>query len=184
MTETKKKPESLASLIIVLFVVSLITALLLGLVNFVTADKIIAIKAENTALAMNKVLEADEYVQVEYTGSDAIVSGVYQAIKGGEVIGHVVTVEPIGFAGIIYTVVGIDSAGVVSGVEITGMVETSGLGTEAYKPEFRAQYVGGTGDFVVNKDGGTIDALTGATVSTRAITVGINSAVSAANAMA
>jgi electron transport complex protein RnfG len=86
---------------------------------------------------------------------------------------------PNGFGGAIDMVVGIDNNGAVTGISIIKMSETSGLGTNAAKPSFKDQYIGGTGNFAVNKDGGEIDALTGATITSRAVTRGVNSAVEA-----
>ncbi|MDO4750036.1 MAG: FMN-binding protein, partial [Eubacteriales bacterium] len=63
--------------------------------------------------------------------------------------------------------------------------ETPGLGAVAAASTdagvaFREQFVGTTGNLTVNKDGGTIDAITGSTVTSRAVTNGVNSAVEAA----
>lgn len=180
MTETKKNPNGMARLTLVLFAIAAITALLLGLVNFITADRIAEIKAEKTAKAMREVLMADDYPELVYTGDNALVSRVYEAVSGGSVAGHVVEVVPSGFGGAITMVVGVDPSGAVTGVSIIDMSETSGLGTKANDESFRNQYLGGTGNFAVNKDGGEIDALTGATVTSRAVTNGVNAAVEAA----
>ena len=61
--------------------------------------------------------------------------------------------------------IGVDTSGAVTGVSIVDMSETPGLGDKAYDDSFRAQFVGTTGDAKVNKDGGKIAALTGATVT-------------------
>ena len=175
MTETKKKQPGIARLTLVLFGIAAAVSLLLGLVNYITKDRIEEIKEEKTASAMDEVLPADSYTEVSYTGNDATVTAVYEA--GEE--GYVVTVVPSGFGGDIDMVVGIDNSGAVTGVSIIDMSETSGLGTNAAKPEFKDQYIGGTGDFAVDKDGGEINALTGATITSRAVTKGINAAVEA-----
>lgn len=183
MTKTKKKPAGMASLVLILFAITLVASLLLGLVNSVTKDKIAEINEQKTASAMQEVFSADSYDPVEYTGGDSVVKTAYLAMTGGNVEGYVVEVAPTGFGGAINMVVGIDLDGIVTGVSIIKMTETAGLGTLASEESYRSQYVGGSGDFAVNKDGGTIDALTGATVTSRAVTNGVNSAVEAAKTL-
>jgi electron transport complex protein RnfG len=169
----------MARLTLVLFGITVVVSLLLGLVNYITEDRIKEINEEKTASAMREVLPADSYTEVAYNGSDATVVAVFEAGKEG----YVVKVMPSGFGGAIDMGVGVDSSGAVTGVSIIKMSETSGLGTNATKPEFKDQYTGGTGDFAVNKDGGEIDALTGATITSRAVTRGVNSAVDAVKAL-
>ena len=65
----------------------------------------------------------------------------------------------------------------VTGVSIVDHAETSGLGANCVKESFRNQFIGATGGLAVNKDGGTIDALTGATITSRAVTRAVNNAV-------
>ena len=170
------KKVTMAGLIIVLFIICAITSLLLGLVNEITEDRIDEITAENTRLAMQEVLQADSYDEVEYTGGDSQVTGVYKAGDAG----YVVEVSVSGSQGMISMVVGVDTAGTVTGVSIVDMSETPGLGDKASEPEFRSKFVGTTGDAAVDKDGGTIAALTGATVTSRAVANGVNAAVAAA----
>lgn len=175
MTATAKNPNSTARLIIVLFLISAITALALGLVNYVTAPRIAAIEAEKSRAAMEEVLPADSYEEVSYTGGDSLVSKVYKAGDAG----YVVEVAPSGFGGAINMMVGVDAGGTVTGVSIVSHEETSGLGANATREEFRSQFVGATGSVAVTKDGGSIDALTGATVTSRAVSNGVNAALNA-----
>ncbi len=171
-----KKQTSMAGLVIVLFVICVITAFLLGLVNDVTWERIEELTAEKTRLAMSEVLEADSYDEVEYTGGDSQVTGVYKAGDAG----YVVQVSVSGSQGMIDMVVGVDASGACTGVSIVDMSETPGLGDKAADESFRAQFIGTAGDAAVTKDGGTINALTGATVTSRAVANGVNVAVAAA----
>lgn len=159
-----------------LLLISAVVAGLLGLVNHITADRIDAINQEKTAASMQEVLPASAYTEVEYTGIDPLVKTIYAGAEGG----YVVEVTPSGFGGEIDMVVGIAPDGTVSGVSIISMSETSGLGANATKESFRSQYVGKAGDLAVSKDGGEIDALTGATITSRAVTSGVNAALTAA----
>lgn len=175
-----------ARLGLTLFVITLIVAGLLGAVNAVTADRIAALKAERAAAAMSAVLEAADYLPVEYTGDNASVGQVRRAVDAnGETLGHVVTVVPSGFGGTIEMIVGVSTDGQCTGVSIVDHSETSGLGADAAAKtskgeNFRSQFVGQSGSLAVTKDGGTIDALTGATVTSRAVTEGVNAAIEAA----
>ena len=177
MDKAKKKPASIGVLILTLFLVTAVMSGLLGLVNYVTKDRIAAFKAESMDAAMREVLPADSYSEVEYGGDDALVAGVWEAAGG-----YVVEVTPSGFGGEVDMMVGVGADGKVTGVSIVSMSETSGLGSNASKPEFRAQYFG-KAEAALKKDGGDIDALTGATVTSRAVTRGVNAALAAAEYM-
>ena len=173
-TATKKKEPGMATLVIVLFAICAATALLLGLTNYVTAPFIAAQEA------MAAVLPADSYDEVEYTGGDAMVQAVYKAGDAG----YVVEVKPAtSFSGNLIIMVGVDNTGACSGISITSTGETSGLGSNASKPDFQAQFVGKTGEVKVTKDGGDIDALTGATITSRGVCEAVTSAIAAAASM-
>lgn len=158
-----------------LLLISVVVAGLLGLTNHITADRILAINEEKTAASMQEVLPAVSYQELEYAGDDSTVAKLYEALGAG----YVVEVTPSGFGGIIDMVVGVDSTGAVTGISIVSMSETSGLGANAAKESFRSQFTGLSGSLAVNKDGGEIDALTGATITSRAVTSGVNSALAA-----
>jgi len=150
-TATKKKEPGMATLVIVLFAICAATALLLGLTNYVTAPFIAANNKKTTQEAMAAVLPADSYDEVEYTGGDAMVQAVYKAGDAG----YVVEVKPAtSFSGNLIIMVGVDNTGACSGISITSTGETSGLGSNASKPDFQAQFVGKTGEVKVTKDGG------------------------------
>lgn len=178
-TAAQKKQPGMAQLVLVLFAISAITALLLGLVNMITAPAIAANELKKTNDAMAAVLPADSYDEVEYTGSDPLVTAMYKAGDAG----YVVQVSPSGFGGNLNVMVGVTADGTCSGVSIISHAETSGLGANATKPAFRDQFVGKSGTVAVTKDGGEINALTGATITSRAVANGVNSALAAAKAM-
>lgn len=160
-------------LTVTLLVISAVVACLLGMTNYITSDKIQAITAQKAAASMEEVLPAESYTAIPYTGTESGVAALYQAGNAG----YVVEVTPSGFGGTIDMVVGISTDGTVTGVSIISMSETSGLGANASKETFRSQYVGKTGTLAVSKDGGDIDALTGATITSRAVTDGVNTAL-------
>lgn len=172
---TKKEP-GMGQLALILFAISAVCALLLGLVNMITVGPIKQAQQEKTNKAMAEVLMADSYEPVAYDGGEgSVVAAVYRAGDAG----YVVEVKPSGFGGEIDMMVGVDGGGSVTGVSFIKMSETSGLGMNAQKESFRDQYKGQTGPFSVTKDGGQIDALTGATITSRAVSTGVNAALDA-----
>ena len=176
MTATATMNKSyFAKLAGMLLLISAVVAGLLGLVDHITADKIAAINEEKTAASMQQVLPAESYTEISYTGSDPVVAKIYEAAGSG----YVVEVTPSGFGGTIDMVVGVGTDGTVTGVSIISMSETSGLGANASRDSFRSQFIGKSGQLAVSKDGGEIDALTGATITSRAVTGGVTSALSA-----
>ena len=172
MTRSKSTGAYVLRLTLTLFLITTIVAGLLGLVNYVTADTIaeqIAQKAEN---AMRQVLEADSYEPLDVP-EDSAVTAAYRAGDSG----YVVRVAPNGFGGAIDMMVGVDKAGTVTGVAIVSQTETASLGANCTREDFRAQFTGKSGTLSVSKDGGEIEALTGATVTSRAVTEGVNTAL-------
>lgn len=172
MTRSKSTGAYVLRLTLTLFLITTIVAGLLGLVNYVTADTIaeqIAQKAEN---AMRQVLEADSYEPLDVPEESAVTA----AYRAGD-RGYVVRVAPNGFGGAIDMMVGVDVSGAVTGVAIVSQSETASLGANCTREDFRAQFTGKTGTLSVSKDGGEIEALTGATVSSRAVTEGVNTAL-------
>ena len=103
-------------------------ALLLGIVNQVTAPIIAEIQAEKTAAAMSQVLPAEEYQPVETDYPN--VTAMNRALSGGETVGYVVEVTASGFGGTMSMVVGVDADGAVTGVSVTDHSETANIGTK------------------------------------------------------
>ena len=181
MTESAKKQPSMARLVIVLFLVTAVVAFLLGMVDYITRDKIAENIKAKTDAAMSAVMTADEYIKTDsFTDTTGLVKSVYEAkTSDGTLVGFVSEVSPSGFGGAINMVVGVDTYGNITGISIVKMTETSGLGANAANTSFREQYVGKTGPLAVDKDGGEIVALTGATVTSRAVTTGVNAVLAA-----
>lgn len=172
MTRSISTGAYVLRLTLTLFLITTIVAGLLGLVNYMTADTIaeqIAQKAEN---AMRQVLEADSYEPLDVPEESAVTA----AYRAGD-RGYVVRVAPNGFGGAIDMMVGVDVSGAVTGVAIVSQSETASLGANCTREDFRAQFTGKTGTLSVSKDGGEIEALTGATVTSRAVTEGVNTAL-------
>ena len=188
MSETKKekrvkakvdvrKDENPIRLIGTLCVICAVCALMLGVVNQLTKDRIAEAKGGKNNSAMAEVLPySGTYVQVDYSGSDSTVNSVYKA----EGTGYVVQVSPAGsFSGTLTLMVGVNSDGTVSGISIVDSKETQGLGDNAKDPEWQAQFVGKSGSVNVVYDIGDINSISGATITSRAVCAGVNSALAA-----
>jgi len=175
MSESKNE-NGMAKLTITLGAICAACALVLGGVNALTAEQIERIQAEKNAAAMAAVLPAESYEKVSYAGSDATIRTVNKAGDAG----YVVEVSPSGsFSGTLTIMVGVNADGTVSGVQVTKSGETSGLGDNAKKDYFRERFVGKSGEVKVTKDGGEIEPLTGATITSRAVSAGVTSALAA-----
>ena len=163
-----------------LIITSVVAAALAG-VNSITAPAIAKLTAEKTQAAIEAVLpgggeEMTDLTAAGYEGAD-LVSKVYQGENG-----YAVEVTPGGFDNTITMMVGIDAEGKVLGIDIISHTETAGLGAvaDAATPageNFRGQFVGQSGSVSVTKDGGTMDSITGATITSRAICDGVNAAL-------
>jgi electron transport complex protein RnfG len=111
-----------------------------------------------------------EFVEEEYSGDDANIRAAYKAENG-----YVVETVVYGYAGNITMLVGVNNDGYVTGMVVTDLQETFGLGAEALTDHvFLAQFLNTPGELEVGTD---VDAITGATVTSKAIAKSINSAV-------
>lgn len=154
-----------------------VVALALAGVNAITKGRIAELKSGAAGAAVQEVLPGGGKL-IDFTDDTGMISAVY----GGE-NGYAVQVTTPGFGGDVEMMVGVAKDGTVLGISIISHSETSGLGavaasdTEAGQ-SFRGQFVGMSGTLAVNKDGGSVDALSGATITSRAVTAGVNAALS------
>ena len=159
-------------LTLTLLLITAVVAGLLAFVNELTAGRIDELTRQKAEQAMREVLPAQDYTPLDA----ALPQGVTEAYRAGDA-GYVVRVAPNGFGGAIDLMVGVRADGTVNGVAVIAHSETASLVANCTREEFRAQYAGGAGPFAVGQDGGTIEALTGATVTSRAVTDGVNAAL-------
>lgn len=183
MTESKK--ESMGMLALVLFLITFITALLLGFVNQVTAPQIEKNKEATRAAAMAQLIPNAEFEPAEVTEVPApdkntpAIQNIYKAVIDGETVGYCMEVLPSGFGGTLTVVVGVNLDGTIAGAQVTSHAETPGLGAKAQAdPTWIPQFVGkpADGSLAVTKDGGDIVSITGATITSRAVTLAVNTA--------
>ena len=173
---------------LILFIITAVLAALLGFVNGKTAPIIEQNELVKKQDAMRAVLpEAAEFTDAEITDEIAALSGndeikeAYTALdSSGEVVGACVITETTGYDVGINTVTGVNADLAVSGVEITSMKETPGLGAKAADESFRDQYDGKSGEVGVSKTGADdthIEAISGATKTSNGVTRGVNLAL-------
>ena len=161
-----------------LFIITAVVAGLLACVNSVTAPVIAQLNEKKTQDAIAAVLPGgfDEQI-TDYADATGLVTKVYKGANG-----YALEVTPAGFDNTITMMVGVDFDGKVLGISVVSHTETAGLGAVAAAKTsageyFRGQFVGASGSVSVSKDGGEMDAITGATITSRAICVGINAAL-------
>ena len=165
----------------ILLAICAVVSLLLAVVNSATEPIITAMQAEKTAKAMAQVLQAEEYdpVSVSVPG----VTAVSEAKTGGKRVGHVVEVTTNGFGGAINMVVGVDADGAVTGVSVIKHTETGNIGTKVVGDSaVLGRFAGMSldkGEITVNSGANRFDGVTGATVSSKGVTAGVNAALAA-----
>ena len=179
--KTESTVKFVLRLALTLLAITSVVAVCLAGVNMITAPAIAELNAKNTQAAIEAVLPGGGE-EVDFPETD-LVSKVYASDSG-----YAVEVTPGGFDNTITMMVGVDKSGNVLGIDVVSHTETAGLGAvaDAETPAgiaFREQFVGQSGSVSVSKDGGQIDAITGATITSRAICTGINAALEVAAKM-
>lgn len=184
---------------LILFMITLIAGACLGGVYGVTKEPIALAEQAAKEAAYRQVLpaaadfESDDLTELlaqantDIAGKgfgkvtvDECVTGVD---AGGGAVGHVVTAtSKDGYGGAITISVGIDADGAVTGIAFLIINETAGLGMNARKPEWSSQYTGKNVEaFTVTKSGAAaaqeINAISGATITSDAVTGAVNAAV-------
>ncbi len=171
-----KNTTYILRLALTLLAITSLVALALAGVNSVTAPLIAKAKADKLQAAIEEVLEGGGE-QIEFTDDSGIVNTVYKGENG-----YAVEVVPSGFGGDMTMMVGIGNDGTVLGVVVVSHAETPSLGAVAAAKgsageDFRNQFIGLSGSVAVTKDGGEVDSISGATITSRAVCDGINAAL-------
>jgi len=177
---------------IILLIIAAVAAVALGLTNEVTKDKI----AEQRFLAneqAKKAVLATAATFEDITGEDldaitstfAPVTEAYVGLDAsGAVVGYVFKSTPNGFSGAVEVVTGIDVNGTVTGLRVGSHKETPGLGAKAKDAAYYEQYNGKLTDSPIGvsktaASGNDIQAITGATITSVAVTSGANASIDA-----
>lgn len=177
---------------IILLVVCAISALALSITYDFTIEQIIAQRnAANNEARRNVLPEAEEFKPIDENKLNEIVSTndkiveIYAGYSSGNVIGYAIKTLPSGYGGSLEVMTGIGMDGKIKGVRIGNHQETPGLGANAALPSFYTQYENKSieTDLEVVKSGpakdNEIQAISGATITSRAVTSGVNYSIEA-----
>ena len=168
--------SSLKNMVLVLGTITLISSACVGLVYMITEKPIASAKEQAVNDALAQVLPTYENIESETSESDGLQIKTYTALNAGEVVGYAIeSASKSGFGGTIRLMVGFDKAGKIININVLEQKETPGLGTKmcdaenpllaSFKEKSAAEVT-----MKVRKDGGDVDALTAATISSRAYT--------------
>jgi len=175
-------------LTLVLFLISFLVAAILGVVNGVTKDRIAAQAESDRLEAMRQVLPgANSFDELATPDGLTGITAICAAKSNSLAVGWTVQAEVQGFGGVISLIVGFDTDRAVTGVVIVSASETPGLGMKAADASFTNQYIGKTGAIEVvrgaSADTNSISAISGATVTSKAVTKGVQAAIDAVGAL-
>lgn len=149
----------------------LVAALLLAAASFGLSsfEKKYEAQAQDIMLH-NLLIGSGDFVEEEYTGEDANIRKVYKSD-----IGYVIETATNGYVDEITMMVGVSNEGTVTGLVVKELSETYGLGANALNDiEFLHRFLNTAGDAEI---GTNVDAISGATVTSKAVTRCVNSAV-------
>ena len=166
-----------------LFLICVVVTALLALTNAVTAPKIDALAVETQEAAKKQVLSsAASFSEEKQVEKDGVSYTYYDGLASdGSVMGYVFVTSAKGYGGDISVMVGVLGDGTVAGVNILSINETAGLGMNAKNQSFLDQFLGKSGEIGVAKNNPSdteIQALTGATITSRAMATAVNTALS------
>jgi len=179
----------------VLLLICAVAAALLGYTNEITYGRIQEQLVKASDEARKAVLpDADTFEQLDDSTFNEIktnakydlVTEIYLAKAGENVVGYAVKVAPKGYGGAVEIVAGITTDGTLQGIKVGNNNETPGLGKNAATPKFQEQFSGKnwSNPIDVIKSGtpkdNEIAALSGATITSRAVAGGVNQALEAA----
>ncbi len=193
-------PAYIIKLTVTLLATCVVVAAALGGVNAVTEEKIDAINWANTVAAMKAVVADPDSTtfsdalpltdEMNAAAGSVTLDSVYEVQAGGQAAGYAIKVVASGSQGKIEMMVGVDGEGAVTGVSIVKNAETAGIGSKVMTNMPTASGVGVLSQFEGKSAadgtltvGGNVDAISGATVSTRGVTNGVNAALAVAGVL-
>jgi electron transport complex protein RnfG len=179
-----KRASTLVNMLLTLVVITLISGFLLGYVNQITLAPKAKVAAERKIQALQAVLPPfdNDLMRdvVKFKSPDSADSiEIYKATQKGFIQGYAMMgTSEKGFSGTVKTMIGFKPDGSINNIVVLEQKETPGLGTKMKEAKFIKQFLGknpATFNLKVKKDGGQVDALTGATISTRAFSETVQS---------
>lgn len=181
MKQGKKIWKAILIPTVSLFVICAVSTVLLALTNNVTAPMIAELAAKTAAETRQTVLGgAKRFSDPKPVTHNGAAFTYYEGFDGDALVGYVFTTQSKGYGGSVEIMTGVDRSGTVTGVQTLTLNETAGLGMNAKNDSFRDQFKGKNGKIGVAKsDPGDdeIQALTGATITSRAVADAVNLAL-------
>ncbi len=176
-----KKYADVFKAIVVLTAACLVVSAALAVTNFITKDKIAQMDEQAFFDSMGALIPDSEYTLLETDKIKGLESAeIYCAEKGGKVVGYITSTSAKGYGGDIKIMTAADTNKKIIGVQILSAAdETPGLGQNVTKADFYSQFTGKGTDLTVVKNGADdsqINAVTGATISSRGVTNAVNEA--------
>ena len=189
-TKQGSSAGQIIKLALVLLAVAAVIALVLGFVNSITEGPIKAYNDNKTKTAYANVLEADTYDEIDpaaYAAANGenTITLLKEAKDGsGNLVGYVAETEFSGAQGMITMVIGLDADKVCTGIYVTEHSETSGLGAKAAETSegaWRDNLVGQADGLALKKNGGSVEAISGATITSTAVVKEVQTVINAVN---
>jgi len=160
---------------LVLLIICVVAGAILSLIYMQTAPLIAENKLKAEEEARRLVLPDAKYFNPV---SDSSTILYYEGYSSDSTLaGYVFSCVQYGYSSDVKTIVGLTPDLMIQAITVVSQSETPGLGANCTKPDFTAQFSGkNPADIYVDKDGGDIQSLTGATITTRAVTNAIHDA--------
>lgn len=188
--------KEIVKLGVILLIICFFSTVILAVVKEITEPKILAQRQLSAEQSRKEVLPlADTFEAIDEAGlqklkaADATIAEVFIGKKGSDAVGYFVKALPSGYAGAVEIMTGIDNEGKIVNVKMGQNGETPGLGTRIGEPAFTSQYVGkgvsGPLELIKTPSASEsqVTAITGATITSRCMTKGVNSAITAVSAL-
>lgn len=190
MTEQKKKSSSILKDALVLFLITVVAGALLGLVNQVTLEPIAKSKQKAKEEAYQVVFADSSKFEENSEINDKLASATFDGAEvtevleakdaDGNTLGYVMNLTAKeGYGGDITFTIGVTTEGTMTGLSVLSHSETAGLGANCTTESFQSQFVGLKGpEITYSKEGASadneFDAISGATITSKALTKAIN----------
>ncbi|MEG1310970.1 MAG: RnfABCDGE type electron transport complex subunit G [Romboutsia sp.] len=175
--------KNIVRLGMILFIICAISSLALGLTNKITLPIIEKRNIQANNESRQIVLKGAKDFKLLNNFKNDLVEEVYEGSNGSNIVGYTIKTNPKGYGGKMEVIVGISADGKITGVNIGTNSETPGLGSKSSEPEFKNQYNNKLTEkeIVVVKGKSSNDseivAISGATISSKAVTSGVNAAM-------
>ena len=183
----KANKDDILKPVVVLLSICIIIPLALSLTNKLTSARIAALAEENEQKAMALLIKADSFEPQSFGEGEEKFDFNIAKSQSGEVLGYIFVTAARGYGGDVSVMTAIGTDGKIIEISILDVAnETPGLGQNVTKEAFYSQYEGKTADVKVLKNGANssanqINAWTGATISSKAVTGAVNKAFDCLN---